>query len=91
MNNTDGTKTLVRSRKGRMVAGICAGTADYFGWDVTVVRAIVVVVSVLTGGTGVLAYLAAWAIIPEEGEKTSIAEKFVSGKQNSPDPGGSAH
>jgi len=71
------TKILVRSRKGRMVAGICAGVAEYFGWDVTLVRVIVAVIAVLTGGAGLLAYLAAWAIIPEEGDKTSIAEKLV--------------
>jgi len=78
MNSGNGTKTLVRSRKGRMVAGICAGVAEYFGWDVTLVRVIVAVIAVLTGGAGLLAYLAAWAIIPEEGDKTSIAEKLVS-------------
>ena len=78
MNTTDGTKVLVRSRNGRMVAGICAGAAAYFGWDVTVVRVVVAVVSVLTGGTGVLAYLVAWALIPAEGEKTSIAEDLLS-------------
>ncbi len=78
MNSTDGTKVLVRSRKDRMVAGVCAGIAEYFGWDVTLVRVIVAVVSVLTGGTGVLAYLAAWALIPAEGEKASIAEDLLS-------------
>ncbi len=78
MNSTDGTKVLVRSRKNRMVAGICAGAAGYFGWDVILVRVIVAVVSVITGGMGVLAYLAAWAIIPEEGEKASIAEDLLS-------------
>jgi phage shock protein C len=77
MNSTDGTKVLVRSRTGRMVAGICAGAAGYFGWDVTLVRVAVAVVSVLTGGTGVLAYLVAWALIPAEGEKTSIAEDLI--------------
>ncbi len=77
MNGTDGTKVLVRSRKGRMVAGVCAGAADYFGWDVTVVRVIVAVISVITGGAGVLAYLVAWAIIPAEGEKASIAEDLL--------------
>ena len=86
MNSTDGTKVLVRSRKDRMVAGICAGTADYFGWDVTLVRVVVTVVSVLTGGTGVLAYLLAWAIIPAEGEKASIAEDLL-GKTSHGSPG----
>jgi phage shock protein C len=74
----NGTKVLVRSRKGRMVAGICAGLAEYFGWDVTLVRVLVAVVCVITGGTGVLAYLVAWAIIPEEGENSSIAEGLIS-------------
>jgi phage shock protein PspC (stress-responsive transcriptional regulator) len=85
MNTTNGTKVLVRSRKGRMVAGICAGVAGFFGWDVTVVRVIVAVVSVMTGGTGVLAYLVAWALIPLAGEKTSIAEDLISKtRQGSP-------
>lgn len=82
MDSGNRTETLVRSRKGRMVAGICAGAAEYFGWDVTLVRVIVAVIAVLTGGAGVLAYLAAWAIIPEEGEKTSIAENLMSSKQD---------
>jgi phage shock protein C len=77
MSSTDGTKVLVRSRKGRMVAGICAGAAEYFGWDVTLVRVIVAVIAVITGGAGVLAYLVAWAIIPGEGEKSSIAEDLI--------------
>ena len=75
MNTTNGTKILVRSR---MVAGICAGVAGFFGWDVTVVRVVVAVASVMTGGTGVLAYLVAWVLIPVEGETTSIAEDLIS-------------
>jgi phage shock protein PspC (stress-responsive transcriptional regulator) len=65
-----------------MVAGICAGIAEYFGLDVSLVRVIVAVVSVLTGGAGALAYLAAWMIIPDEGEKTSIAQDILGKKQN---------
>jgi phage shock protein C len=82
VNGGNGTKVLVRSRKGRMVAGICVGIARYLGLDVTLVRAIVAVVSVITGGAGVLAYLAAWMIIPGEGEKTSIAQDILGKKQN---------
>lgn len=82
MNSGNETKVLVRSRKGRMVAGVCAGLADYFGMDVTLVRVIVAVIAVITGGLGVLAYLAAWAIIPDEGEKTSIADNLMGSKQN---------
>ena len=80
MNGGNGIKILARSQKGRMVAGICAGIAGYTGLDVTLVRVIVTVVSVLTGGTGALAYLAAWMIIPGEGEKTSIAQDILGRK-----------
>ena len=65
-----------------MVAGVREGVADYFGIDVTLVRAIVAVVSVITGGAGVLAYLAAWVILPREGEKNSIAQNLVHKKQD---------
>jgi phage shock protein PspC (stress-responsive transcriptional regulator) len=62
---------------GRMIAGVCAGAAGYFGLDVTLVRVITAVVCVITGGVGIVAYLAAWLFIPEEGEKTSIAEHLI--------------
>jgi phage shock protein C len=77
MNGGNGTKILVRPRKGRILAGVCAGIADYFGMDVTAVRVLVAVFSLITGGAGVLAYLAAWVIIPEEGQTSSIAQNVV--------------
>jgi len=75
-------KALVRSRDGRMLAGVCAGVVGYFGLDVTLLRMIWAVVVVLTGGAGVLANLAAWAIIPSEGPKSPIDENVVSKKQD---------
>jgi phage shock protein PspC (stress-responsive transcriptional regulator) len=83
MRDSSGSKVLVRRRDGRMLAGVCAGVADYFGLDVTLVRVIWAVVSVITGGAGVLAYLVAWIIIPDEGQKSSIAENMVGKKQDS--------
>ena len=63
------------------MAWICAGIADYYsGLDMAPVRVIVTVVSVFTGGTAALAYLAAWLIIPGEGEKTSIAQGILGKK-----------
>ena len=81
MRNGNGTKVLVRSRESRMVAGVCAGAAEYFGTELTLVRVLVAVVSVITGGAGVLAYLAAWAVVPGEGVTASPAENIVSTKQ----------
>jgi phage shock protein C len=73
MTDGNGSKVLVRPRNGRMLAGVCAAFAGYFGLDVTLVRVIWAVVSVITGGAGVLAYLVAWILIPDEGQKSSIA------------------
>ncbi len=81
----NGTKILVRTRQGRMIAGVCAGVADYFGVDVTLVRVLVAVVAVLTGGAGVLAYLVAWAIIPNESADGPVAEDMFRNR-----PGGRA-
>ena len=63
------------------MAGICA-EIGYSGLDVTLVRVIVTVVSVFTGGTAALAYLAARLIIPGEGEITSIAQGILGKKLN---------
>jgi len=78
MSNVNGSnKVLVRRRDNRIVAGVCAGLADYVGMDVNLLRVLVAVVSLFTVGTGVLAYLVAWIVIPEEGQKTSIVENMI--------------
>jgi phage shock protein C len=56
---------LVRPRQGRKIAGVCAGLAEYYDLDATLIR-IVWAVCVICGGVGLLAYIAAWIIIPEE-------------------------
>lgn len=77
-----GGKRLVRVREGRIVAGVCTGLARYFGVDVNLVRLAFGVLTVFYG-LGILLYVAAWAILPEEGEDTSIIEGFVN-KQRRP-------
>jgi phage shock protein C len=77
MSNVNGSKRLVRTRDGRIVAGVCSGLGEYFGIDANLIRVIVAILTVFTVGTGALAYLAAWVVIPEEGEKSSIAENVV--------------
>ena len=76
-NNGGEGKRLVRLRNGRLVAGVCAGLASYFKVDVTLVRLGFGVFTVVSFGLGILAYLSAWVILPEEGEKESILESFV--------------
>ena len=69
-------KRLLRLRNGRMVAGVCAGLAAYFKVDVNLVRLGFGVFTVFYG-LGILIYLIAWAILPEEDEDNSILESFL--------------
>ena len=61
-------KKLHRKRSNGVIAGICSGIGDYFDIDPVLIRLIWVVFAFAAGG-GIVAYLIAWAIIPEaEGE-----------------------
>ena len=75
-NNGSEGKRLLRLRNGRMAAGVCAGLAAYFKVDVNLVRVGFGVFTVFYG-LGIVAYLIAWAILPEEGANDSILESFV--------------
>jgi phage shock protein C len=59
-------KRLIRLRSNRKVAGVCAGFAEYFDLDITLVR-VVWLISVFLGvGLSLIAYVIAWIVIPEE-------------------------
>ena len=59
---------LRRSRTDRMIAGVCAGLARHFGLDVTLMRVLYVLVSILSVAfPGILVYIILWIVIPEEG------------------------
>jgi len=58
-------KRLYRSRKEKMIGGVCGGLAEYFDIDPVLVR-ILFVVAVFAGGSGILAYIICWIIIPEQ-------------------------
>ena len=75
-NSGSGGKRLLRLREGRMLAGVCAGLAGYYGWDVNLVR-LAFGVFLVFYGLGFLIYMLAWLVLPEEGEDGSILESFV--------------
>jgi len=56
---------LVRPQFGRTIAGVCAGFAQHFGWDVTLVRLAFVGAALVSCGTVILAYFVAWIAMPE--------------------------
>jgi phage shock protein PspC (stress-responsive transcriptional regulator) len=59
-------RRLTRPRQNGKIAGVCAGIADYFDVDVVLIRAIWVILGIVPGAIigGVLAYIAAWLVIP---------------------------
>jgi phage shock protein C len=57
---------LKRSRRHRMIAGVCGGIAEWLGWDPTVVRVLYVVISILSVAfPGILVYVLLWLIMPK--------------------------
>ena len=77
----NGTKRLYRLRDRRVVSGVCVGLGAYFGVDPTLVRLAFAVLSAF-GGLGILLYLCAWVVIPEEGESASIVESLVNKRRS---------
>ena len=64
-------KKLYRSKKNRWVAGICGGLAEYFGIDPIIIRLIALVL-ILSAGAGLLAYIIAWVLVPEEPDVPAV-------------------
>lgn len=59
------TKRVYRSKRDRMLGGVCGGIADYFNVDVVLIR-LLWVLAALAEGIGLIVYIVAWVIIPEE-------------------------
>lgn len=73
------TKKLVRSDD-KIIAGVCAGIADYFGIDPTIVRLLWILLTIFSVGTGVILYIIAAIIIPHEkahSKETDSAVKII--------------
>lgn len=58
-------KILYRSKKDRVIGGVCGGIAEYLDADPTIIR-LLWAVAVLAWGAGIIAYILAWIIIPEK-------------------------
>lgn len=59
-------KQLRRSRRNRMIGGVCGGIAEYFDMDPTMVRLLYVIASVISVAfPGILVYIIMWIVMPE--------------------------
>jgi phage shock protein PspC (stress-responsive transcriptional regulator) len=72
---------LRRSGDDKMLAGVAGGLARFLNADVTLVRVIIAALVLFTGA-GATLYLAAWLLIPADGEAESIAAAWIARRQN---------
>ena len=64
---SDGSQTSGASRADRKIAGVCAGLAEYFDLDITLVRVLWLIVTFFSGIIpGLVGYVVAWIVMPEE-------------------------
>lgn len=61
----ENNKKLTRSSN-KMFADVCAGIAEYLGWETSVVRITYVLLSLFTAFTGVLVYIILWIVMPDK-------------------------
>jgi phage shock protein C len=58
---------LHRSRRNKIIAGVCGGIAESLGWSPTAVRILYVVLSILSVGfPGTIVYVILWLVMPQE-------------------------
>jgi phage shock protein PspC (stress-responsive transcriptional regulator) len=76
-------RRLTRPRDDRWIAGVCAGLGEYFDLNPAIYR-IAFAALALAGGTGILLYVAAWLVLPEEGRTTSIATDILEQHRDRP-------
>ena len=74
---------LRRSRSNRMIAGVVGGLAEYVGIDVSLARILYVLVSIMSAAfPGILVYIVAWIVIPEE--QVPAGPRSSNGPQSAP-------
>ena len=59
-------RLLRRSTDDKVLGGVCGGIARYLGVDAVVIRLLAVVLAIVGGGAGLIAYLIAWIVIPKD-------------------------
>lgn len=59
-------KKIFLSETNKKIGGVCGGVGEYFNIDPTLIRLIWIVVTLMTWGVGLPAYIIAWVIIPQQ-------------------------
>jgi phage shock protein C len=74
-------RRLRRSREDKLLAGVAGGIARYLDADVTLVRVIIAALAIFTGA-GAALYIAAWLLIPADGEDQSVAAAWIAARRD---------
>ena len=61
-------KKLYRSESDRMISGICGGISEVYGYDVSLIRLVTLLIVLVLFPLGLIAYLFGWLVIPTESE-----------------------
>jgi phage shock protein C len=72
-------KRLYRSRKDRIVGGVCGGLAGHIDIDPSLIRLVWILVTLISLGTGLIVYLAAWVLIPESPDESTQQTTITDG------------
>ena len=79
----ENNKKLTRASAGnRMVAGVCAGIADYFGWDPTLLRIVYVLATIFTAFAGIIIYIILWIVMPVSYTHLDVYKRQSMGKRS---------
>jgi len=81
VNDQPEVRQLRRSGDDRMLAGVAGGIARYLDVDVTLVRVIIAALALFTGA-GAPLYVAAWLLLPADGEDQSVAAAWLAARRN---------
>jgi len=73
---------LRRSADDRMLAGVAGGIARYLNVDATLVRVGIVALTLLMTGVGAALYIAAWLLIPADGDDQSVAAAWLAARRD---------
>ena len=81
VNGQPEARQLRRSGDDKMLAGVAGGLARYLNADVTLVRVIIAALALFTGA-GVALYVAAWLLIPADGQDQPAAAAWIAGRRD---------
>ena len=80
-NPPNAPRTLRRSENSRVAAGVSGGLGEYFGVDPVIFR-VLFATTAFFGGAGIIAYLIAWAAIPERSQAHAPVDRLIAGLRN---------